>query len=219
MKVTIKVVKGELAQSYNAQAMRPRRFPGFMSATYLVPQCPNMPLLGGRSLSQINGHSCAKSMSVLAKCACCVRPQRDSNMPGYIRRFKELRLSDIPLVGGKTASLGEMYNALSLKGIRVPDGFAITESAYRDALNQAGAWNELNRLLEDLRTAAVRDLAKRAASAREIVYRATGTDDIRDQIFEAYRRLELEYGRNPSVAIRSSATAEDLPNASFAGQH
>ena len=109
-------------------------------------------------------------------------------MLGYIRQFKELRMSDIPLVGGKTASLGEMYNALSPKGIDVPDGFAITASAYRDALQQAGAWDELNRLLEGLRTAAVPDLAKRAASAREIVYRATGTDDIRDQIFEAYRR-------------------------------
>lgn len=140
-------------------------------------------------------------------------------MPGYIRQFKELRMSDIPLVGGKTASLGEMYNALSPKGIDVPDGFAVTASAYRDALHRAGAWGELNRLLEGLSTAAVPDLAKRAASAREIVYRATGTDDIRDQIFDAYRRLELQYGRNLSVAVRSSATAEDLPNASFAGQH
>ena len=69
------------------------------------------------------------------------------NASGYIRWFKDIRLEDVPLVGGKTASLGELYSALSPHGVRVPNGFALTASAYRDALTQAGAWEELRTLL------------------------------------------------------------------------
>ncbi len=141
------------------------------------------------------------------------------NTSGYTRWFRDLGLGDVPLVGGKTASLGELYSALAPKGVKVPNGFALTASAYRDALTQAGAWDELRRLLADLDKQRIADLAKRARAARAIVYAATDQDYLRREIAEAYRQLEQEYGANVAVAVRSSATAEDLPTASFAGQH
>ena len=137
----------------------------------------------------------------------------------YVRWFKDIRSADVPSVGGKTASLGELYNALSDAGVRVPNGFALTAEAYRDALAQAGAWEELTPLLAGLERADTRTLARNAAKAREIVYRATGADDIRRQIAAGYAALQKQYGKNVAVAVRSSATAEDLPTASFAGQH
>ncbi len=128
-------------------------------------------------------------------------------------------MSDVPLVGGKTASLGELYSALAPMGISVPNGFGITAEAYRGALTGAKAWEPLRALMEGLKKDDVRDLAERAAKARDIVYAATGTDELKNEIAAAYRELEKQYGRNVSVAVRSSATAEDLPTASFAGQH
>ncbi len=137
----------------------------------------------------------------------------------YIRRFSDVRLSDVALVGGKTASLGELYSALSEEGVRVPNGFALTAEAYRNALAAAKAWEPLHRLLDTLDKRRVELLAKRAAEARQIVYQATGDKGLREQTIRAYRELEAEYGANVAVAVRSSATAEDLPSASFAGQH
>jgi pyruvate, water dikinase len=139
--------------------------------------------------------------------------------PHYISWFKDLRMKDVPRVGGKTASLGELYAMLTAEGLNVPNGFGVTADAYRDALARANAWDKLNPLLKGLDKADVRLLAKNAAAAREIVYAATGPGAFRAQIADAYRALEREYGQNVSVAVRSSATAEDLPNASFAGQH
>ncbi|MDE2352006.1 MAG: phosphoenolpyruvate synthase, partial [Alphaproteobacteria bacterium] len=95
----------------------------------------------------------------------------------------------------------------------------ITAGAYRAALTVAKAWEPLRALMEGLNRDDVRDLAERAAKARQIVYDATGTDALKTEIAAAYRELERQYGRNVSVAVRSSATAEDLPTASFAGQH
>ena len=138
---------------------------------------------------------------------------------GYVRWFKDIRLDDVPLVGGKTASLGELYGALSPQGVRVPNGFALTAAAYRDALTKAGAWEELRNLLSGLDKRRISDLVKRAAAARAIVYAATDCDELRHEVTEAYKQLEQEYGANVAVAVRSSATAEDLPTASFAGQH
>ena len=135
----------------------------------------------------------------------------------YIRWFRDLGAKDVALVGGKTASLGELYTALSAKGILVPNGFGVTAEAYRASLTDAGAWEPLKQLLQDVDD--VRRLAKSAAAARDIVYRATGTAALRAQIAAAYAALEHEYGPDIAVAVRSSATAEDLPNASFAGQH
>ncbi len=137
----------------------------------------------------------------------------------YIRWFSEIRLSDVPIVGGKNASLGELYSSLAEQGMRVPNGFALSAQAYRDALTAANAWELLHRLLDGLDTRRVEILAKRAAKLRRIVYRATGNEELKRQAVEAYRKLEDEYGRNVAVAVRSSATAEDLPSASFAGQH
>ncbi len=137
----------------------------------------------------------------------------------YIRWFRDLGMRDVPLVGGKTASLGELYAQLTPKGLRVPNGFAVTADAYREALDDADAWTELRKLLKSIPSNDVHALAQHAAAARRIVHRATGTQYLRDQIGQAYRELQEQYGRNVSVAVRSSATAEDLPNASFAGQH
>jgi len=138
---------------------------------------------------------------------------------GHIRWFRDIRLNDIAVVGGKNASLGELYCVLSRQGIRVPNGFALTAQAYRDALTAAGAWDKLHQLLDGLDKARMDVLAKCAAEAREIVFQATGTDRLRQEVAGAYRALEDEYGTNVAVAVRSSATAEDLPTASFAGQH
>ena len=90
----------------------------------------------------------------------------------YIRWFKELTIDDVPLVGGKNASLGEMYRDLTPKGVRVPNGFAVTAEAYRDTLSQAGAWEALKESLEGLDPDDVEDLAKRGAQARAIIYAA-----------------------------------------------
>jgi len=137
----------------------------------------------------------------------------------YIRWFDSLGMEDIALVGGKTASLGEMFGALTPKGLRIPNGFAVTTAAYRDALRCSDQSAQLLRLIECFHSANARDLRARATSARHIVYRAMARPELQAQITEAYRQMELEYGRNVSVAVRSSATAEDLPTASFAGQH
>ena len=136
-----------------------------------------------------------------------------------IRWFSEIRLNDVPLVGGKNASLGELYSELGAAGVLVPDGFALTATAYRDALTEADAWPRLHALLDGLDITDVATLAERAKQARDIVYRAAGTDALRQAIIDAYRQLEAQYGANVAVAVRSSATAEDLPTASFAGQH
>ena len=141
-------------------------------------------------------------------------------MPGkrYVRWFSNVRLKDIAEVGGKNASLGELYAMLAADG-RVPEGFALTARAYREALAAAGASGELRRLLGDLDHHDISLLAERAAAAREIVYSATGNAHLRGEIAAAYRTLEEKYGAGVAVAVRSSATAEDLPTASFAGQH
>ncbi|HWA88732.1 MAG TPA: phosphoenolpyruvate synthase [Rhizomicrobium sp.] len=137
----------------------------------------------------------------------------------FIRWFETLGASDVGIVGGKTASLGELYSALRNKGIDIPNGFGLTADAYRSALDGARAWEQLKPLLEGVDASDVRILARHAAAARKIVHDATGTPELREQIAAAYRELERQYGTNMPVAVRSSATAEDLPNASFAGQH
>jgi pyruvate, water dikinase len=139
--------------------------------------------------------------------------------PDYARWFKDIKAGDIASVGGKNASLGEMYSALSSQGVQVPNGFALTAGLYRDALTAANAWPRLQALLHGVGSHDVARLASAAAEARSIVHAATGTDQVRTLLAENYRRLEDEYGTGVAVAVRSSATAEDLPTASFAGQH
>jgi pyruvate, water dikinase len=136
----------------------------------------------------------------------------------YVRFFEEFGIDDVPLVGGKNASLGEMLRNLSSQGVRVPHGFAITAEAYRYMLNEAGAWDRLHAELDELDPADVAALARKGKHAREIVYGAGLPDDLAGEILDAYRKLQQEYGEEVSLAVRSSATAEDLPTASFAGQ-
>jgi len=136
-----------------------------------------------------------------------------------VRWFSTLGIGDVPEVGGKNASLGELASRLGAAGVRVPDGFALTAGLYRDALTAADAWPRLHALLDTLDVTDVAALSDAAAKARAIVHAATGTAAMRALIAEAYAKLEKEYGAGTAVAVRSSATAEDLPTASFAGQH
>jgi phosphoenolpyruvate synthase/pyruvate phosphate dikinase len=136
-----------------------------------------------------------------------------------VRWFATLRLDDVPLVGGKNASLGELYGALPEAKVRVPNGFALTADAYRDVLTAADAWPRLHALLDGLDATDGSLLAQRAEAARRIVYDATGTDRLRQAIAEPYRALEREYGDNVAVAVRSSVTAVDRPTAGFTGLH
>jgi pyruvate, water dikinase len=147
--------------------------------------------------------------------------RRADSMPAqsYVRWFHDIRLDDVPLIGGKNASLGELYSNLTGAGVKVPNGFALTVAAYRDALASSGAGDKLHRLLDGLDKSDVNRLAQRAAEARQIVYEAASGYALRQQIMDSYRALEQEYGAGVAVAVRSSATAEDLPTASFAGQH
>ena len=139
-------------------------------------------------------------------------------MRQYIRWFDELTIDDVPLVGGKNASLGEMYRELTPHGIRVPNGFAVTAEAYRDLLTHNDRWQDLRAALDDLDPDDTESLARCGARARAIVYGCALPVIMQQEILDAYADLEHEYGKSLSVAVRSSATAEDLPTASFAGQ-
>ncbi|MFU8788880.1 MAG: PEP/pyruvate-binding domain-containing protein, partial [Methylobacter sp.] len=141
-----------------------------------------------------------------------------SEQANYIRWFNELTIDDVPLVGGKNASLGEMYRELTPQGIQIPNGFAVTAEAYRYVLDQAQGWDALHQALDGLNPDDVSDLANRARKAREIIYAAPFPEDLEQQILKAFKQLQHQYGDDVSVAVRSSATAEDLPTASFAGQ-
>ena len=112
----------------------------------------------------------------------------------YIRWFGDLGAGDVASVGGKTASLGELHSVLSQDGVKVPEGFAITAQAYRDALAAAGAWTPLHQLLDGLDKSDVDLLAERAAAARKIVYAATGGEELRRQIMTAYLDLKKKCG-------------------------
>jgi pyruvate,water dikinase len=136
----------------------------------------------------------------------------------FVLWFDEIELDDIPQVGGKNASLGEMRRELTAKNVSIPDGFAITAYAYRYLLDSAGIKDEMTQILSDLDTHDMHSLAEKGAKIRSLIYNATVPDDLRDAIIEAYHKLCEEYEENMDVAVRSSATAEDLPDASFAGQ-
>ena len=137
----------------------------------------------------------------------------------YVRDFGCLGRDDVALVGGKNASLGEMYQHLTGAGVRVPGGFAITADGYRHVLDDAGAWPALAAAFDGLDPDDVTELAIRAERARRIVHDAGLPADLREEVLAAYRTLRERYGDDLRVAVRSSATAEDLPDASFAGQH
>ena len=137
----------------------------------------------------------------------------------YIRWFKEIGIDDVPLVGGKNASLGEMYQNLTADGVRVPNGFAITADAYRYVLEHNNAWKRLHEALDDLAPDNIKDLQTRGEKARAVVYGCELPEDLKAAILQGYAQLKKEYGDSISLAVRSSATAEDSPEASFAGQN
>ena len=136
----------------------------------------------------------------------------------FIRWFEEVALEDLPLVGGKNASLGEMYRELTPKGIKIPHGFAVTAEAYWKLLEDGGILALLQEALAGITTHDVAALALGGKRARDLILSAGIPDDIWLEIKGAYAQLCMEYGPDTDVAVRSSATAEDLPTASFAGQ-
>lgn len=140
-------------------------------------------------------------------------------MSDYIKWFSEININDVDQVGGKNASLGEMYQNLQNEGIRIPNGFAITAEAYINLLDENDAWNQLDVLLDDLDHDDVKKLQVRGKKCRDIIYECTLPDDLVRQVTEGYEALKEEYGDDVTFAVRSSATAEDSPEASFAGQN
>jgi len=136
----------------------------------------------------------------------------------FIRWFREIGMTDVALVGGKNASLGEMYHELIPRGIKVPDGFAITAEAYCHVLRVGGLAETIRRILADLDTRDLANLTERGRRVREAILATPLPKDLQDEIIQAYASLCTKYGPETDVAVRSSATAEDLPDASFAGQ-
>ncbi|MEI6288156.1 MAG: phosphoenolpyruvate synthase [bacterium] len=133
-----------------------------------------------------------------------------------ILRFNEVGIKDVPLVGGKNASLGEMYRRLVPKGVKIPNGFAITATAYDYFLSSAKIKNKIALILK---TTDKKNLSVRAAEVRELILSAELPEDLVEEIKKAYHELSKFYKTTSlDMAVRSSATAEDLPGASFAGQ-
>ena len=137
----------------------------------------------------------------------------------YIKFFKELNNKDVPVVGGKNASIGEMFQELVPMGIKVPNGFAITSEAYWYLLDSGGIREKIKELLEGIDVTEIDVLNVRSKKIRDMIFGTPLPTDLREEILEAYRILSQEYNMEEAdVAVRSSATAEDLPDASFAGQ-
>lgn len=132
--------------------------------------------------------------------------------------FEQVGIDDIPLVGGKNASLGEMIQQLTPQGINVPSGFATTAHAFRYFIHQAGLTEPLRKFLADLNSEDVQNLQARGRKARALILRTPFPAELTAAISIAYQELCDRYGQAMDVAVRSSATAEDLPDASFAGQ-
>ena len=132
--------------------------------------------------------------------------------------FEEVTNKDVGLVGGKNASLGEMYQKLTKKKINISNGFALTARAYRNFMKESGLMEEIKEILKDLDTGNMKNLSKRGEKVRQAIMAAELPEYLKEEIAAAYQKMEKQYGRNVDTAVRSSATAEDLPDASFAGQ-
>ncbi len=135
-----------------------------------------------------------------------------------IKHFSEIKIEDLPLVGGKNASLGEMYSSLSTKGIIIPEGFAVTADGYWQFMNENKLIPVISELLAALDSNTFNNLSSIALQIRNKIVEGKFPENLGNEIKEAYRQLEKSTGKDKTFAIRSSATAEDLPNASFAGQ-
>ncbi|MBL9169155.1 MAG: phosphoenolpyruvate synthase [Verrucomicrobiales bacterium] len=138
--------------------------------------------------------------------------------PRYIKWFSEISIEDVPLVGGKNASLGEMFQELTPKGVRIPDGFAITAEGYRHFIQEAGLEDQIHDSIKGLNTRDVEALRRCGAHIRSLILSAPLPKDLEQEITNAYDSLKGRELHPVDVAVRSSATAEDLPDASFAGQ-
>ncbi len=136
----------------------------------------------------------------------------------FVLWFDQLRNDDVGLVGGKNASLGEMYSELTSKGVNIPNGFAVTAKAYFHLLDSNDARKKIQGILKDLNTKDLHNLQERGHKVRQLIRSLEFPQDLKDALFEGYKNMCLQYGDNVDVAVRSSATAEDLPDASFAGQ-
>ena len=135
----------------------------------------------------------------------------------FVLWFEDISIEDTPLVGGKNAALGEMYGSLTKLGINIPNGFALTAKAYWHFLKEAGIKDKIEEILADLDTADIDNLQKRGEKVRELIIESELPQDLKEIIRESYQKL-IGNSRGKDVAVRSSATAEDLPTASFAGQ-
>jgi pyruvate,water dikinase len=136
----------------------------------------------------------------------------------FVKWFEEIGMEDVPLVGGKNASLGEMIQNLSEKGVSIPSGFAVTAYAYKYTIERAGVDKKIKEILADLDTHDVDNLAERGQKIRELIKNTPLSSELEEEIRKHYREMERRYGKGVDVAVRSSATAEDLADASFAGQ-
>ena len=136
----------------------------------------------------------------------------------FILWFNEINSNDIALVGGKNASLGEMIRELTPRGINIPDGFATTSKAYWYFIEKSELNNKIKEILKDLNISNIKNLEERGRKIRNLILAAKLPEDLKKEIKTAYEKLCAKYGKNTDVAVRSSATAEDLPTASFAGQ-
>ncbi len=136
----------------------------------------------------------------------------------WIRYFDEIELNDVASVGGKNASLGEMTKQLSPLGIRIPAGFAITAQAYLYFLHQNKIQISIDKIIEELDVNKISELSKAGQQIREMILSAQLPPDLKNEILSAYQSLNHEKSVLANVAVRSSATVEDLPEASFAGQ-
>jgi len=132
--------------------------------------------------------------------------------------FKDLEIKDVPLAGGKNAALGEMFSNLIPLGVNIPNGFALTAFAYRYFFEKTGLDKKIRKILADINTKDIRNLQKRGDLCRKAVLAVEFPNDLKVIILSNYQKLEKMYGKGVDVAVRSSATSEDLPDASFAGQ-
>ncbi len=136
----------------------------------------------------------------------------------FVKWFEEVGAGDVALVGGKNASLGEMIRNLGKNEVNIPSGFAITAEAYSYVLEKAGVVEKIKDTLADLDTHDMGNLSRRSGEVRNLIKNAPCPEELEEEIRFAYREMERRYGKDVDVAVRSSATAEDLPTASFAGQ-
>ncbi len=136
----------------------------------------------------------------------------------FVKWYNEVGIKDVPIVGGKNAALGEMFSNLVPLGVNIPNGFALTADAYRYFFEKTGLDKEIERIFADLDTKSIKNLQAHGKKVREAILKKEFPPLLHDTIVESYAKFEEKFGKNVDVAVRSSATAEDLPGASFAGQ-